>query len=46
MLAAWWCQLSFNPPTLGVSLSPERYTYKLVKGSGVFGGMLHRLQHG
>lgn len=36
MLAAWWMQASFNPPILAVAIAPERYTYKLVKESGVF----------
>lgn len=37
MLAAWWCQVSFDPPRIGVAIAPERYTYKLIKNSGVFG---------
>jgi len=36
MLAAWWMQASFNPPLLAVAIAPERYTYKLVRESGVF----------
>ncbi|MET1127765.1 MAG: flavin reductase family protein [Thermoproteota archaeon] len=37
MLAAWWTQLSFKPLLVGVAIAPERYTYKLIRGSGVFG---------
>ncbi|BAA81597.1 putative flavoredoxin [Aeropyrum pernix K1] len=36
MLAAWWMQASFTPPILAVAIAPERYTYKLVRESGVF----------
>lgn len=30
MLAAWWTQLSFRPFLVGVSIAPERYTYRLL----------------
>ena len=30
MLAAWWTQLSFKPFLIGVSIAPERYTYRLL----------------
>ncbi len=36
MLAAWWCQVSFKPLLVAVAIAPERYTYKLIKKSGVF----------
>ncbi len=36
MFAAWWSQLSFKPLLVGVAIAPERYTYKLVKSSGIF----------
>ncbi len=36
MFAAWWSQVSFKPLLVGVAIAPERYTYKLVKSSGVF----------
>lgn len=36
MLAAWWTQLSFKPLLVGVAIAPERFTYKLVKSSGIF----------
>lgn len=36
MLAAWWMQSSFHPPTLSVAIAPERYTYKLIERSRVF----------
>ena len=37
MLASWWTQLSFKPFYIGVAIGHERYTYKLVDGSGKFG---------
>jgi len=37
MIAAWWTQISFNPFLIGVSIAPERYTYKLIKKSKRFG---------
>ncbi len=36
MSAAWHTQLSFEPPLYGVSISPKRYTYDLLKKSKVF----------
>jgi flavin reductase (DIM6/NTAB) family NADH-FMN oxidoreductase RutF len=37
MFAAWWSQLSFNPLLIGVGIAPERFTYKLLHHSKVFG---------
>jgi len=37
MVAAWWSPISLNPPLLGVSISPERFTYRLIRESGKFG---------
>ncbi|MEM0453846.1 MAG: flavin reductase family protein [Sulfolobales archaeon] len=31
MTAAWLSRISFNPPLIVVSLSPERHTYELIK---------------
>ncbi|MDM7275416.1 MAG: flavin reductase family protein [Thermoprotei archaeon] len=36
MLAAWWTQLSSDPPLIGVAIAPERYTYKLILRSRVY----------
>jgi len=36
MTAAWTTPLSISPPLVGVSISPRRYTYELVKSSGEF----------
>ncbi|MBE9391787.1 flavin reductase [Fervidicoccus fontis] len=36
MVASWWTQISVNPLLIGVSVSPERYTYKLLKKSSTF----------
>jgi len=36
MTAAWTTPLSHSPPLVGVSISPLRYTYQLVKRSGEF----------
>ena len=36
MAAAWHSNISFNPPLLGVSLSPKRHTYKLLVESKKF----------
>ncbi len=36
MTAAWVSQVSFRPRLLAVAIAPERYTYKLLKESGVF----------
>jgi flavin reductase (DIM6/NTAB) family NADH-FMN oxidoreductase RutF len=36
MTAAWTTPLSSSPPLIGVSISPRRYTYELVKSSGEF----------
>ena len=45
MLAAWWMQASFKPPILAVAIAPERYTYKLVRESGVFAFNLLGFEH-
>lgn len=37
MLAAWWTQVSFNPMLVAVAVAPERFTYRLLKNSKVFG---------
>ncbi len=36
MTAAWVTQVSFRPRLLAVAIAPERYTYELLKNSGVF----------
>lgn len=36
MIAAWATPLSFNPPLVGVSIAPSRYTHEVVKSSGEF----------
>ena len=36
MIAAWTTPLSCSPPLIGVSISPRRYTYKLIKESREF----------
>lgn len=36
MVAGWHTPLSFNPPLFGVSLSPKRFTYEMIKASGEF----------
>jgi len=36
MTAAWVGQVSFKPRMLAVAIAPERYTYELLKESGVF----------
>ena len=36
MAAAWHSPISHTPPIFGVSLSPKRYTYKLIKKSKEF----------
>ncbi len=36
MTAAWVSQVSFRPRLLAVSIAPQRYTYKLIKKSGIF----------
>lgn len=36
MTAAWTTPLSHSPPLVGVSISPLRYTYQLIKRSGEF----------
>lgn len=36
MPAAWNTPLSIDPPLIGVSISPERYTYKLILRSKAF----------
>jgi Conserved protein/domain typically associated with flavoprotein oxygenases, DIM6/NTAB family len=37
MTAAWHSSISINPPLYGVSISPERFTYKLITESEEFG---------
>ena len=37
MAAAWHSPISHTPPIFGVSLSPKRYTYKLIKKAKEFG---------
>jgi len=37
MTAAWHSSISFNPPIYGVSLSPKRFTYQLIRESKEFG---------
>lgn len=37
MAAAWHAPLSRKPPLFGVSISPNRFTYKLILESGEFG---------
>lgn len=36
MTAAWVTQVSFKPAMVGVAIAPQRYTYELIKASGVF----------
>jgi flavin reductase (DIM6/NTAB) family NADH-FMN oxidoreductase RutF len=36
MTAAWVSQVSLKPPLVMVSIAPPRYTYTLIKESGVF----------
>ncbi|AEH45700.1 flavin reductase domain protein FMN-binding protein [Thermodesulfatator indicus DSM 15286] len=36
MTAAWVGQVSFRPKLLSVSIAPQRYTYDLIKSSGIF----------
>ncbi len=36
MTAAWVSQVSFRPRLLSVSIAPQRYTYELIKESGIF----------
>lgn len=36
MAAAWNTALSFKPPMIGVSISPKRYSYKLIEKAGEF----------
>jgi len=37
MTAAWHSSISFKPPIYGVSLSPKRFTYQLIRESKEFG---------
>lgn len=37
MTAAWHSSISLNPPTYGVSISPKRFTYQLIRESKEFG---------
>lgn len=37
MAATWHTHLSGIPPLYGVSIAPDRYTYKLIKETGEFG---------
>ena len=36
MTAAWVSQVSFKPRLLAVAIAPQRYTYELIKNSGLF----------
>ncbi|WP_051920548.1 flavin reductase family protein [Thermodesulfobacterium hydrogeniphilum] len=36
MTAAWVSQVSFKPRLLSVAIAPQRYTYELIKQSGIF----------
>jgi flavin reductase (DIM6/NTAB) family NADH-FMN oxidoreductase RutF len=36
MTAAWVSQVSFKPRLLAVAIAPQRYTYELIKNSGMF----------
>ncbi len=36
MAAAWHSNISFDPPLLGVSISPKRFTFKLLEESNKF----------
>ncbi|GBD93508.1 flavoredoxin [bacterium BMS3Abin05] len=36
MPAAWTSPLSFDPPLIGIAISPKRYTHELVKLAGEF----------
>jgi len=36
MTAAWVSQVSFKPRLLAVAIAPQRYTYELIKKSGLF----------
>lgn len=36
MAAVWSIPLSYNPPLIGVSIAPERFSYRLITNSGVF----------
>ncbi len=36
MTAAWVTQISFRPALVGVAIAPQRYTYSLIKNSGIF----------
>lgn len=37
MAVAWHSSISFNPPLIGVSIAPKRYTYELILEAGEFG---------
>ncbi len=37
MPATWVIPVSFSPPLLAVSVSPKRYTHRMIRNSGVFG---------
>lgn len=37
MTVAWIMQAAYGPAYIAVSIAPERYTYSLIKGSGMFG---------
>ncbi len=36
MTAVWTIPLSYNPPLVGVSIAPERFSYRLIANSGAF----------
>jgi len=37
MTAAWHSSISVNPPIYGISISPQRFTYQLIRQSKEFG---------
>lgn len=37
MTAAWLSRISIDPPIVGVSISPSRYTWEMLQGSEYFG---------
>jgi flavin reductase (DIM6/NTAB) family NADH-FMN oxidoreductase RutF len=37
MAVAWHAPLSFNPPLIGVAITPKRFSYKLILEAGEFG---------
>ncbi|OKY77753.1 MAG: NADH-FMN oxidoreductase RutF of DIM6/NTAB family [Candidatus Methanohalarchaeum thermophilum] len=37
MTVGWSSPVSFKPPLIGVSISPERYTHEIINETGLFG---------